>query len=234
MRRVCNMHRCGPSRLHVRLARRLAELGYATLRFDVPGVGDSLRRADKPQNEVMLEMLDALQARTGYRRFVIGGICAGADTSWQLAIADARIVGLFLLDGLMRRGRWFLLGRLQRATHKSPSAWLAALRGRLSPKPDQPILVTPEDLREWPPRGSEREQYRALLDRGVEVFQLFTGGTSYFLHPRQLEETFGDAVHAPAVRFRHWPECDHLFYAESDRERLIAEIAGWLQQRLPH
>jgi pimeloyl-ACP methyl ester carboxylesterase len=228
-----NMHRCGPFRLHVRLARRLAELGYATLRFDVPGVGDSLRRADKPQNEVMLEMLEQIQARTGYQRFVVGGICAGADTSWHMALADRRIVGLFQLDGLARRGIWFLAGRLARAMRKSPADWLARLRSRAPRGEPQPILVTPEDLREWPARGSERSQLAGLLERGVEWFALFTGGTSYLLHPRQFEATFGPAAHGGSVRFRHWPQCDHLFYAESDRERLIEELADWLRQRLP-
>jgi pimeloyl-ACP methyl ester carboxylesterase len=230
-----NMHRCGPFRLHVRLARRLAELGYATLRFDVPGVGDSLRRADKPQHEVMLEMLEQIEARTGYRRFVVGGICAGADTSWHMALADPRIVGLFQLDGLARRGLWFLAGRMARGLRKSPAAWLAWLRSlaRARSGEPQPILVTPEDLREWPARGSERGQLAAMLGRGVELFALFTGGTSYLLHPRQFEGTFGPAAQGAAVRFRHWPECDHLFYAESDRERLIEELADWLRQRLP-
>ena len=35
------LHRVGPNRLHVDVARRLAEAGFTSLRFDMSGVGDS-------------------------------------------------------------------------------------------------------------------------------------------------------------------------------------------------
>src|SRR3954447_26582491 len=34
------LHRVGPHRLHVQLARRLAALGFASLRLDLGGIGD--------------------------------------------------------------------------------------------------------------------------------------------------------------------------------------------------
>lgn len=43
-------HRVGPGRLNVDLARRLAHSGYATLRFDLSGLGDSEPR-DDPRSE---------------------------------------------------------------------------------------------------------------------------------------------------------------------------------------
>src|SRR5690606_23743533 len=35
------VHRVGPKRLHVRLARRLAGLGFTCMRIDLSGIGDS-------------------------------------------------------------------------------------------------------------------------------------------------------------------------------------------------
>src|SRR5262245_46637148 len=40
------IHHVGPSRLYVRLARRLTALGFVTLRFDFSGIGDSGARTD--------------------------------------------------------------------------------------------------------------------------------------------------------------------------------------------
>jgi len=225
------MHRSGPFRLHVRLARRLAALGYPTLRFDLPGVGDSLRRADRPQMQIVRDVLDRTQAQTGCTRFVTGGICSAADLGWQLALEDPRIAGVLMLDGLARKGPAFLKGRLLRARRKSSRAWLESLRRHLVKRPA--AVDTPENLRDWPAPGVEKQQLRDLLGRGVEFFILFSGGTSYFLHPGQLEETFGPAVHNPAVRFQHWAQCDHMIYANADRDRLVAEVSDWLQTRLP-
>lgn len=227
-----NLHRCGPFRLHVKLVRRLARQGLAALRFDVPGVGDSLRRSDKPQREALRDMLDQLEAVSGHSRFVVAGICAGADSAWQLALDDERVVGVTLLDGLARKGPCFAIGRTRRALRKSPAAWLATFARVFAGRGGPATLATPEDLRDWPARGVERDQLARLLDRGVEVFFLYTGGTSYFLHPGQFAETYGAAAGSPSVRFLHWPDCDHLFYLQSDRERLIEEISGWLGQRL--
>ncbi len=42
------IHRVGPNRLHVRMARALASLGFPVLRFDFSGQGDSGRRVDGP------------------------------------------------------------------------------------------------------------------------------------------------------------------------------------------
>ena len=40
------LHRIGPNRVHVRLARRLAEAGFVVMRFDYSGIGDSRPRTD--------------------------------------------------------------------------------------------------------------------------------------------------------------------------------------------
>src|SRR5262245_18911200 len=42
------LHRIGPHRLHVTLARRLAELGFPALRLDLGGIGDSVASTEAP------------------------------------------------------------------------------------------------------------------------------------------------------------------------------------------
>lgn len=224
------MHRVGPFRLTVRLARALGELGYPTLRFDAPGIGDSLRHADQPMVQITRDVLDQLQVQTGCDHFVVGGICSAADVSWNAALDDERVTGVILLDGMARKRWWFQVGRVARALRTSPLTWPAKMRRRLLPASAAPTAVPAENLRDWPRPGEERGQLQRLIARGTRFFMLFTGGTSYFLHPGQFRETYGTAVDNPAVDFHYWPDCDHMFYAEAGRHRLIAEICGWVSR----
>ncbi len=223
------IHRSGPFRLGTRLTRALAQAGYPALRFDLPGIGDALADADRPAAEVLAGVLDRVQARTGCARIVLGGICAAADASWQGALADERVTGLFLLDGLARKGIWFRLARWQRLLRKPPGAWWAALRHQLAPAD----VIESEILRDGPAPGSERGQFQQLLARDVQCLFLFTGGATYFLHPRQLRATYGRGVRNPAVAFEHWPECDHTYYDTRQRQRLIELVGDWLGRRFP-
>ncbi len=227
------VHRQGPFRLYVHLARRLAALGFASVRFDQPGIGDALRAAERPQPALLGDVLDQLQARTGCARFVVGGICSAADAGWQLALRDPRVQGLMLLDPVAYGPRWFRLGRLLRL--RSAQAVLAALQRRLTQggvAADAASRAVEADYRDWPSPAQAPVQLASLCARGVEILALYTGGIAhYFLHRRQFASTFGASAHARQVQFDYWPEVDHLFYRPADRERLIEHLCAWAQVR---
>jgi hypothetical protein len=228
------VHRQGPFRLYVHLARRLAQLGVATFRFDQPGIGDAVLAAERPQQALLGEVLDRLSARTGSQRFVVGGICSAADAAWQLGLNDARVGGLLLLDPVAYGARWFDLGRLLRL--RSPAALWKSLRRRWRTRRHAVTSPSPQaveaDYRDWPKADEAAAQLGSLCARGVEVLALYTGGIAhYFLHRRQFAATFGQAARDPRVQFDYWPEVDHLFYRPADRERLIEHVCAWAQSR---
>lgn len=225
--------RSGAFRLHVRLARHLAALGYPTLRFDLFGIGDTLPYADRSSSDVMRSVFDRLQELTGCRQFVTGGICSAADLGWQVALADSRLAGLISIDGVVRKTRSYMLGRLRRSLGKSPSEWLETLRRAIRRRPASSASHEPENLRDWPKPGAEGAQLQTMIANNTEIYCLFTGGASYFLHPRQFQETFGAAVRSERVQFQYWPHCDHLFYVTASRSRLIDDLGDWLRRRLP-
>jgi len=225
--------RSGAFRLHVRLSRHLAALGYPTVRFDLFGIGDTLPYADRPPSDIVRHVFDRLEALTGCSTFVTGGVCSAADLGWQVAVVDPRVAGVISIDGMVRKTFAYTLGRLRRSLGKSPSEWFATVARAVRRRPASAVSHEPENLREWPEPGTERGQLEALLGRNTELYWLFTGGASYFLDRRQFQQTFGSAVRSERVLFRHWPHCDHLFYAAASRSRLIADLGEWLQRRLP-
>ncbi|MBK7865362.1 MAG: alpha/beta hydrolase [Archangiaceae bacterium] len=98
-------HRVGLHETSVQLARRLAREGFASLRFDLAGVGDSPAQPGQVQNfpyhpgnvDDVRTALDWLAAR-GHQRFVVTGICSGGSNAFHGAVADARVVGAVITN----------------------------------------------------------------------------------------------------------------------------------------
>ena len=100
------IHRIGPNRLYVKLARDLADFGFVVMRFDMSGVGDSQARTDgSPQEETVLEearhAMDHLQHHRGVESFLLIGACAGASAAFLIAESDFRVRGAVLLNPLV-------------------------------------------------------------------------------------------------------------------------------------
>jgi dienelactone hydrolase len=98
------IHRVGPNRLYVNLARRLAGRGMVTLRLDLSGRGDSdvskdARSFTESAIDEIRAAMDALETSRQCRQFVIGGICSGAINALQVAMADERVAGGIMIDG---------------------------------------------------------------------------------------------------------------------------------------
>jgi alpha/beta superfamily hydrolase len=99
------VHRIGPHRLYVDLARELAELGFYTLRMDLSGIGDSAV-GTSPENLCYpatgladcQEGMSVLASRLGIERFIIAGLCSGGDIAFQLGIKDPRVAGVVMMN----------------------------------------------------------------------------------------------------------------------------------------
>lgn len=139
-------HRVGSGRAAVLQARRLASQGYASLRVDLSGLGDSPARPGRADN--MLYGRDTLPdvhaaidwlEEQGYGRTVVVGLCAGAAQALNAALADRRAAGVVLVNpGRFRVGAGDPIDAVnQMAIHRSTSGYLrelgqlAKLRGLL-------------------------------------------------------------------------------------------------------
>jgi pimeloyl-ACP methyl ester carboxylesterase len=139
------IHRVGPSRLYVHLARQLASAGCVAARFDHSGIGDSgTRRDDASFDESSIQevraAMDSMQESRGIDRFVLIGLCSGAVTAFNAAGVDERVAGVVMINpqGFDLNPEWnnYIAGRGDARRYWSrslfsPASWWKAVTGRV-------------------------------------------------------------------------------------------------------
>jgi pimeloyl-ACP methyl ester carboxylesterase len=139
------LHRVGPNRLYVRIARLLEQSGFTVLRFDVWGIGDSqeqshLQAAGHDQNghgqsgngarpsrtfvDDTLEAFKLLRERVGAERFMLMGICMGARIALEVASRDPRVESLVLMEGIYVKTPRYYISRVL-----DPEKWRRVVTG---------------------------------------------------------------------------------------------------------
>jgi len=102
------VHRVGPSRLYVALARHLSRLGHVVLRMDIAGIGDSAPRLGEPENVVyarhalrdVSSAIEYLQREWGAAEVRAVGLCSGAYHAFKAAVAQMPLSGVILINPL--------------------------------------------------------------------------------------------------------------------------------------
>ena len=231
-------HRVGPNRLWVDLARRLAQEGFLSLRFDLGGFGDSAPRLDGGSDEerAVADFKDAMDFLAQKKRapgFLPVGLCSGVDPIHVLARDDARVEGAAFIDGYCYRTPGFWL-RYYTVRNLQPGRWRRYLwlrrgnaGGARRETGDAPEVFT----RVWPTRERCAADLDAMLARGVALRFVYTGGWDNLYNYRgQFHDTFG---HRGRVSVEYQPRADHLFTAESERVALIEGLTAWALERFP-
>ena len=241
------VHRIGPHRWYVHLARRFASLGFAVLRVDLSGIGDSAAPAGCTENlcypRDMLDDVDEamrlLSARLGAERFVLAGLCSGGDITFQKALADPRVASAVIINP-----RTFCVNDLEDVeTYKRARYWLDALldhrklsrllRGHVDVRNAVGVLLA-NVKRVWArprligPGGGRVEDVpaslRHLAERGVDTVLVVAAhdpGVEYVdMHqPRQMRSL----AHVPGFRRIEVDGTDHTF-TSIFAQRLVADL----------
>jgi len=235
------LHRVGPHRMHVVLARRLAELGLTTLRLDLGGIGDSITSSDATtfRESAVADTRLAL-TQLGAARYVIFGVCAGADNALATALVDDRVAGIVLVDPYVygnRRGqlraaatKLRVLGARE-TVRRGLRAAERMMRARLQP-------ADPDDDRdqsggrEAPPVATYRADLNALVARGVKILAVYSGahGAKYN-HADQLFELFPEL--RGKVDRAYFPEANHTFTELAAQAELVRAAATWIARVSP-
>jgi pimeloyl-ACP methyl ester carboxylesterase len=247
------IHRVGPNRLYVTLARRLSEAGLTVLRFDHSGIGDSSPRDDHLSfaESSVAETRDAmnwLASEHGCERFVLIGLCSGTLTAFNAAHADRRVAALVLLTALLqdpstvpaevvaeasdrRVARSYLVEKAGRG-----NAWRRVVTGKAN------YGNALRTLRRLAIRRFRRPaidkgtadliaRLEQVLARGVPILFLFPEPTTvleYFrmtLEPRLQSLRRHGRIDATVVT-----QADHTFTRLRDQKRVVELVSGWLSQ----
>lgn len=242
------IHRIGPHRLHVTLARRLAGEGFSSLRIDLSGIGDSPSRSDPISMQEMAvadvrTAMDQAQRDMGAQRFILFGLCSGADNALATASQDERIVGLLLLDppgystwrsrlrkaqgrinahaSFVDAARW----SLRVAARRLAKAW-PARQALTSSAPTEPYSEQNRRL----PRKEYGQYLDAALARHVRILCVYSGGNDAgYNHDKQLFEFF------PRLRrrldVRYFGAANHVFTERAAREELLDCVIQWCRKQ---
>jgi pimeloyl-ACP methyl ester carboxylesterase len=241
------IHRVGPNRMFVDLARLLAAAGHTVVRFDLSGIGDSEPRPDglaplAAALEDIREVLDSLQSTRQIQRFILVGLCSGADHAIVYAGQDPRVVGTVLIDpSIPRTGRYYL--QHYRARMFRLRSWLnftsgrhpfwSALRGCMSGRRlQQKAQHHPSDLQSPEVRAFIEQAYSRAVAAEVQLLAVFTADLEKQHNYReQLLDAFPRIPFGDLLSLQYFPNTDHTFTAETERGRLLGLIHGWLRAR---
>lgn len=236
--------RVGPHRINVRLARRFAEMGIATLRFDMSGLGDSRRSGSTlPAGRQFVadtrSAMDFLGERFGCERFLMVGICSGADTAYHAALEDPRLQAAVLFDPYVYpTPRAKLLGLVHRMRRHGVLPTLGGLGRHLrrvhstAPESGNGGLAI-YGRAKVPPVEEFGAGIRFLVDRGVELFFLYSGGApDWYNHADQFPATFRRYGFLNRVNYQYLSCSDHTLTQLHAQEAFIASVSQWMRERV--
>jgi alpha-beta hydrolase superfamily lysophospholipase len=244
-------HHVGPNRLYVFLARALARAGFRVLRFDLPGLGDSVIDDASSENDPYVDatndVIASAIAALGEQHaasFVMSGLCSGAHAAFHAAIelAGAPIVesvlinpltfyyrrGMSLDQPLNRYGEWQWYMRSLRKRDR----WAKLLRGKVRVR--DIVRVAVQRLREVvAPKGDDlARDLAAIAASGKKVtfvFSRFDPGYDLLMASAGREVKRLRAQGALAL----WriDDADHTFEVQHSRDVMIESLVRHLRER---
>ena len=239
------LHRVGPRRLHVLLARELSQLGFASLRIDLDGTGDSIKRSGLTHEQSVAadfaEIMSVLETRLGRVRIVLAGLCSGADDAIKLTQSQPRVVGMILLDPVCLRDAGFATrAMLRTAINLAAKLFypMVPLRRRVQKflKRDWAREAFKEQdetydllsLRQSPTREQTREALNSIRQRDGRVLSVFTNyALPYYNQKGQMGRVSNVEGYQEFCTELFWPDVQHTYPLEVHRLRLMKAINSW-------
>lgn len=241
------IHKVGPHRLWVDLARLLSEDGYAVFRFDITGLGDSDMRDDDVLDEKrpafdMIEVMNHLTHHYGARRFVLMGLCSGADNGHHVAVQDSRVAGMVYIDGMgYRTTGWYFVHYFNNLIQikKWPQftrTLFQRLKNFIWPGVDAELQrISPKNviqyLRDFPTQEQAEIDLRRLVARKADMLFIYTSGVAgYINHMQQFYEMFPQLKRSKEIQIEYHPQADHTFTLGVHRTWLQDTIRNWMRR----
>jgi exosortase A-associated hydrolase 1 len=241
-------YRVGSHRQFVLLARALAAHGFAVMRFDCSGMGDSTgpERSFTERDDDIRAAIDAFVARVpSVVEVAIWGLCDAASAALLYAADDARVRHLVLLNPWVRSDAGLARTHLKHYYTRrlvDRSFWRDLLTGKVGVL--RAVAGLAKTLRAAR-RNDAAEDDRALAfqARMARGWKRFTGDVLLFCSGDDLtarefvdhaarDHEWSGLLAEPRVARCDLPEADHTFSRAVWRDRVAEETADWLARRI--
>jgi pimeloyl-ACP methyl ester carboxylesterase len=250
------IHRVGPNRLYVDMARAVGALGFPVLRFDLAGLGDSGSAQGSGDSMAESALTDVhaafahLTATRNVTRFLVFGLCSGANYAAMTAFREQQVEGLLLIDPtVVRTRRSTMVHVVRRLRNLSTLRALVTLRHpifhrRLGRPSSAAVSVAQAAEGQSGQQGSldspsmsetaARDALTALVDRGVQLMLVFTGGVNHvYNYHGQLFDLLPGLDFRSQLRLLYMPDTDHTVSDKRGRTRLLSAVCEWLEEAFP-
>lgn len=235
------MHRVGPRRLYVRLARTLAQIGFSSFRVDLAGRGESPGRPELRNEQALKadykEIVSVLEARLGPSQLVLAGLCSGADNAVVLAQADERVIGLLLMDPTCYQDDGFSMRKFFRKFTDIPRyvEWATRKVDRLNGRQvkhasDNDLYTAPLVIGVLPTPEQMRAAFQAVCERKGRTLSIFTSlaeDMDFYNQLGQLGRVLKLPGYEQCCTERFYSTASHTFELERHRSRLLVEVKEW-------
>lgn len=200
------VNRTGPHRLYVTMARRWAALGFNVLRVDLSGIGDTPAAAGTAESLVyprdgltdIAAAQDFAARELHASRFIIAGLCSGADLAFQVARRAGGLAGVIMMN---------------------PRTFLELNLGRV----EGPAVTTPEsDLASKEEALRVTAGFRQISEHGIDALLIVSQpdpGIDFV--DRHAPSAMREAQGLPRFARVDIPGTDHTFTTVSSQRRVI-------------
>ena len=257
------VHHVGPNRLYVTIARSLAAMGFACLRFDLEGLGDSVLRGPGRENHPYpdhatadAESAIAFLRAQGYRRFIALGLCSGAHAAFHAGLRfNEDVQDLVLInpwafywkEGMsLDVGATIVDAKSYKKSMRDPSRWLKLLRGDVNLRRllevamRQPTTIARsyygvlcERLAPSKAPALARDLRRLLQSERKVTVLMAENEPAADMIMADAKFTATRALREGRLRFETIEGGDHTFTQARTRKALLARVKEHLRPRLP-
>ena len=246
------LHRIGPNRISVKIARQMALAGFLAFRFDFSGIGDSgMRDDDLPFEKSSInetqEAMNYLSSVRSINRYIIIGICSGANIAFKTAYKDHRVIGVIGINGsyfdnqdplgLSRNFENRIQSRYYRKQLFNYKSWLRLITGKSNLHSIVGFLITKTKDFLYHSKDISCElnpstKWNSLVERGVDLFLIYSEGSQAFdIFRLTLENHLNELKTNGKIRLEVIKNSDHIFTLLWSQNVLTDFVNKWLQSR---
>lgn len=236
-------YRAGSHRFFVTLARTLAAAGYPVLRFDFPGMGDSLGSMASFEDaapHIAAAIQALLDGAPQTQRVTLLGLCDGASASllYLQATQDARVSGIAMLNPWVRTEAGLARTHVKhyyRDRLLQPAFWHKLLHGKVGRQALRGLVQNVHGMHQSP---TQHPDFVAQMAHGL---QFFSGSVlvllsecdltaAEFLELTHLRPTWATLLDSPQVQRYDIRDADHTFSSLQAQQEVARLSLRWLEQ----